>query len=156
VKSQKVLSWRSLRRQLNREKRKKRTIVFTNGCFDLLHVGHLKIFERCKKLGDVLVLGLNSDHSVRRLKGKGRPVVPQADRARLLAALEPIDYVTVFNEDAPERLIKFLRPDILVKGGDWKRPEIAGRDDVKRVVRIPLVKGRSTTNLIKKILKGCK
>ncbi len=153
MKPQKILSWPSLKRAILKERRKKNTIVFTNGCFDLLHVGHLKIFEKCKTLGDILVLGLNSDRSIRRLKGPSRPVVDEKDRAALLAGFEAIDYISLFNEDTPEKLIKIVRPDVLVKGGDWKSSSIVGRDVAKKVVRIPLVKGRSTTHLIERILK---
>jgi D-beta-D-heptose 7-phosphate kinase/D-beta-D-heptose 1-phosphate adenosyltransferase len=136
---------------------KKKKIVFTNGCFDLLHVGHLKVFETCKKYGQVLVVGLNADASVRRLKGPGRPVVPQGERARMLAALSVVDYVAIFNEDTPEKLIRQVQPDVLLKGGDWKADQIVGRDIAKKVVRVPLVQGRSTTGLIERILKqhGC-
>jgi D-beta-D-heptose 7-phosphate kinase/D-beta-D-heptose 1-phosphate adenosyltransferase len=127
-------------------------VVFTNGCFDILHAGHLAVFEKAKRLGDILVVGLNSDRSIRRLKGRGRPVVPQTDRARLLAGLGAVDYVTIFEEDTPEALIRAVRPDVLVKGGDWKADQIVGRKLAKKVVRVPLVRGRSTTGLIERIL----
>ncbi len=149
----KILSWPSLKKALSRERKHKKTVVFTNGCFDLIHVGHLKVFEKCKALGDVLVLGLNSDSSVRRLKGPQRPIIKQDDRARLLAGLEPVDYITIFKEDTPAELIRYIAPDILVKGGDWVASAIVGRDMVNKVVRIHLVKGRSTTAIIKAILK---
>ncbi|MCG3204120.1 MAG: Bifunctional protein HldE [Elusimicrobia bacterium] len=138
-------------RRLAQERRKKRTIVFTNGCFDLIHAGHLKIFLECKKKGDVLVLGLNSDSSVRRIKGPKRPIITEQDRALLLAGFEPIDYVVIFKEDTPERLIQWVKPDVLIKGGDWKASEIVGSDVAKKVVRIPLVKGRSTSEIIRLI-----
>lgn len=127
-------------------------MVFTNGCFDLLHIGHLTIFERAKRLGDLLVVGVNSDRSVRALKGPSRPLVPERERARLIAALACVDYVTIFNEDTPVALIKTLKPDVLVKGADWKASEIVGREFVTRVARIPLVRGRSTSELIERIL----
>ena len=115
----------------------------------MIHLGHLKVFQKCRKWGPVLVVGLNDDRSVRRLKGPKRPIIRQEDRAQLLAGFEAIDYVTIFPEDTPAELIAALKPDVLVKGGDWKAREIVGRDVVKKVVRVPLVKGRSTTNLIR-------
>lgn len=136
-------------------KKKGRKIVFTNGCFDILHVGHVTYLKKARSLGDVLVVGLNSDRSVRSIKGEGRPVNTELDRAEVLAALGSVDYVAVFDEDTPEKLIKKLRPDILVKGGDWKEDDIVGAEFVKshggRVVRIPFVKGHSTTSLIRRI-----
>lgn len=111
------------------------------------------MFLDCKKKGDVLVLGLNSDSSIRRIKGPGRPIVAQKERALLLAGLEPIDFVTIFNEDTPEKLIKMVQPDVLIKGGDWKADQIAGRQYAKKVVRVPLVKGHSTSDLIKRIVE---
>ena len=148
----KIASAPVLERRLKRARAAGKTVVFTNGCFDLLHAGHLKVFLECKRHGDLLVVGLNSDASVRRLKGPGRPIVPQSDRAFLIAGLAPVDFVTVFTEDTPERLIRRIRPDVIVKGGDWKAENIVGRDAAKRVVRVPLVKGRSTTNLVQRIL----
>ena len=127
-------------------------VVFTNGCFDLLHIGHVRLFKAAKKLGDVLVIGLNSDTSLRRLKGPARPLVNQRSRAEVLSALEPVDYVVIFNEDTPAELLSALKPDILVKGGDYRLNDIVGRDQVKKVVRFPLVAGNSTSGLIKKII----
>ncbi len=149
----KICTWARLKSRLAGERRRKKKIVFTNGCFDLLHVGHLKVFIECKKKGDVLVLGLNSDASIRRIKGPKRPLVPQDERALLLAGLEPIDYVAIFNEDTPENLIRLVQPDILIKGGDWKADQIVGRDIAKKVVRVPLIKGHSTTALIERIVR---
>lgn len=130
-------------------------VVFANGCFDLLHVGHVTLLERARKLGDVLVVGINSDRSVGRLKGSTRPIVGQQDRARLLAALACVDYVTVFDEPTPYQVIAALKPSVLVKGADWPVSGIIGRELVKRtggrVVRIPLVSGYSTTKLISRI-----
>ena len=153
----KILSKEALKARLDDLKRAGKTIVFTNGCFDILHVGHVRYLRAAKKLGDVLVLGLNSDASVRGLKGDKRPLVPQEERADVLAALESVDYVTIFDESTPLQLIEYLRPDLLVKGGDWSADAIAGADAVKtwggRVVVAPLIPGRSTTNVIDKILQ---
>ena len=149
----KIVRLADLKKKLKR--RRGRTVVFTNGCFDLLHYGHVRYLEAAKRKGDVLIVGLNTDASVRRLKGRGRPVTPQKERAAVLAALACVDYVTLFNEDTPLRLIRAVRPDVLVKGGDWKRSRIVGASDVAsyggRVLRIPLVKGRSTTGLLKRL-----
>lgn len=140
---------------LARLKNKGKRVVFTNGCFDILHAGHIEYLKKARGMGDILVVGLNSDRSVRQLKGKKRPINKEADRAKVLAALYFVDYVTVFNDRTPERLIKELRPDILVKGGDWKVSDIVGADFVRsrggRVVSIGFVKGYSTTSLIRKI-----
>jgi D-beta-D-heptose 7-phosphate kinase/D-beta-D-heptose 1-phosphate adenosyltransferase len=131
-----------------------KTVVFTNGCFDVLHAGHIELLEFAAEQGDVLVVGVNSDRSVRALKGSGRPVVPQADRAMLLAALEVVDYVTVFDEVHVDRLIGALLPDVLVKGED-RKDWVCGREIVEghggRVVLAPLVEGRSTTELVRRI-----
>jgi rfaE bifunctional protein nucleotidyltransferase chain/domain len=129
-------------------------IVFTNGVFDLLHAGHVAVLEKARALGDCLVVGVNSDHSVRRLKGSKRPLATLPDRERVLAALESVDYVTSFGEDTPQQLIERLRPTILVKGGDYTLDRMVGRELVKKTVRIPLVKGRSTTALVERILKA--
>lgn len=130
-------------------------VVFTNGCFDILHPGHVAYLEKASKLGDILVIGLNSDRSVRALKGRGRPVNNERDRAYVLSALDFVDYITIFGEDTPEKLIRLLKPDILVKGGDWKMKDIVGGEFVKsrggRVARIKFVKGYSTSSLIKKV-----
>lgn len=151
----KVQSPRQVAAAVRRLQRRGRRVVFTNGCFDLLHVGHATILEKAKRLGDVLVVGINSDRSVRRLsKGPERPIVPQRDRALMLAALSSVDYVTVFNDATPYRLISLLKPDILVKGADWAVHDVVGRDLVKRVVRLPLVRGRSTTDLVQRIRRG--
>jgi rfaE bifunctional protein nucleotidyltransferase chain/domain len=129
-----------------------RTVVFTNGCFDLLHIGHVQLFQKAKACGDILIVAINADASLRRLKGPARPLVPQMKRAQVLAALAAVDYVTIFSEDTPAEIIAELKPDILVKGGDYALKDIVGRDQVKKVVRVPLVKGNSTTALIKKII----
>jgi len=130
-------------------------IVFTNGCFDLLHVGHIRLLQQARALGDLLVLALNSDRSVRKLKGPSRPVQPQNDRAEILAALTCVDYVTLFDEDTPLAVIERLLPDILVKGGDWTVENIVGREVVEgaggKVVTIAYLEGASTTRLINKV-----
>ena len=134
---------------------KGKKIVFTNGCFDILHVGHVSYLDRARKLGDILVVGLNSDASVRAIKGSGRPINKQKDRAKVLSALSCVDFVTLFGEPTPEKLIKKLCPNILVKGADWQADAIVGGDFVKamggKVVRIPFVKGYSTTSVIHKM-----
>jgi rfaE bifunctional protein nucleotidyltransferase chain/domain len=135
-------------------KKQKKAVVFTNGCFDLLHVGHVMLFYKARSYGDVLVVAINSDESMKRLKGPSRPLVPESSRAKVLAALEPVDYVVTFGEDTPAEIIKALKPDILVKGGDYKLDQIVGREDVKKVIRFPVVEGYSTTNLIKKIIRA--
>lgn len=145
-----VLSAAALARRLAGLRRGK-TVVFTNGCFDLVHAGHLKVLEWAKRRGDLLVVGLNADASVRRLKGSRRPILPLSDRVALMASLKPVDFVTWFTEDTPRNLIRRLRPDVLVKGGDWSADRIVGREFVKKVARIPLMKGRSTTEIIEKI-----
>lgn len=130
-----------------------RSVVFTNGCFDLIHSGHLRVLEACKAEGDILVVALNSDASVRRLKGPTRPILALEERAELIAALRPVDYVTFFDEDTPAALIRSVKPDVLVKGGDWAADAIVGREDAGRVVRVPLVEGRSTSAIIQSIVE---
>ena len=151
----KLKSPKALKKILLRLKAKGKKIVFTNGCFDLLHYGHVKYLEDAKKAGDILVVALNSDASVRKIKGKKRPIVKLADRARVVAGLESVDFVTIFKEATPLELIKLLKPDILVKGSDWKKADIVGADILKRyggeVSTIRFIKGCSTTKLIKKI-----
>ena len=130
-------------------------VVFTNGVFDLLHPGHIDVLAEARALGDVLVVGLNSDASVHRLKGPERPVRSEAERAYVLAALRDVDAVVMFSEDTPEALIRHLRPDVLVKGGDYTPDTVIGRDDVEswggRVVIVPLRPGQSTTSIIEKL-----
>ena len=140
-----------------REKERGRKVVFTNGCFDLLHAGHVKYLQKARSLGDLLVLGLNSDASVRRLKGENRPLIDEEERAHLLAALDCIDYVVLFDENTPLRLIETLLPDILVKGGDYTREGVVGHEIVEshggRVELVEFVDGKSTTGIIEKILQ---
>lgn len=139
-------------------KRNGRRVVFTNGCFDLLHPGHIGSLEQARALGDALVVGLNSDASVRQSKGAGRPVLPERERAEILAALECVDAVVIFDELTPREVIARLLPDILVKGGDWASDQIVGREEVEaaggRVVSIPVVAGYSTTEILRKIREG--
>jgi D-beta-D-heptose 7-phosphate kinase/D-beta-D-heptose 1-phosphate adenosyltransferase len=130
-------------------------IVFTNGVFDLLHPGHLRYLRAARAEGDVLIVGVNSDRSVRANKGPGRPVTPEAERAEILAALDPVDAVVVFDEDTPAAIVKALQPDVLVKGADWPADQIVGRDTVEarggRVVLVPVEQGYSTTNILERI-----
>src|SRR3989304_10469853 len=152
----KIISLSRLKKLLPRIRRKK-AIIFTNGCFDIIHAGHVRYLNKAKSLGDVLIVGLNSDASVKLIKGDKRPIVPQEERAEVLSGLEAVDYVVLFNEPTPINLINAVLPDILVKGADWASQEIVGADIVRakggRVARIKLVKGKSTTNIIKKILE---
>jgi len=133
-------------------------VVFTNGCFDILHAGHVTLLEKAASLGDVLIVGVNSDRSVRRLKGRGRPIVPLGERMEMLAGLRAVDYVVPFTAPTPARLIARLRPHLLVKGADYRTAEIVGRDTVVsdggRVVTVPLRRGRSTSNLIRRALRA--
>jgi D-beta-D-heptose 7-phosphate kinase/D-beta-D-heptose 1-phosphate adenosyltransferase len=130
-------------------------VVLTNGCFDLLHAGHVALLEAARREGDVLVVAINSDASVRRLKGDGRPLVPEPERAEALRALEAVDRVVAYEEDTPLAVVKALLPDVLVKGADWAQAAIVGRAEVEaaggRVVRVALVPGRSTTTLVERI-----
>jgi D-beta-D-heptose 7-phosphate kinase/D-beta-D-heptose 1-phosphate adenosyltransferase len=139
------------------EKNSGKRIVFTNGCFDLLHAGHVKYLQKARSLGDLLILGLNSDASVRRLKGAKRPLIDQDERAHLLAALDCIDFVTVFDGDTPLELITAIKPHILVKGGDYSLDGVVGRDVVEsyggRVELVTFVDGKSTSNIIERILE---
>jgi D-beta-D-heptose 7-phosphate kinase/D-beta-D-heptose 1-phosphate adenosyltransferase len=148
-----ILNWTELKHVVDRLKADGRKVVFTNGCFDLLHVGHVRYLAEAKKLGDVLVVGLNSDASVARLK-PGRPVNGEANRAEVLAALAAIDYVTIYAEDTPYELLMHIRPDVLVKGGDWKREDIVGADLVPEVFSLSFVEGMSTTGIIAKIVSS--
>ena len=144
--------------RFGRGKRNGRRVVFTNGCFDLLHPGHIRSLESARALGDVLIVGLNSDASVRQLKGPGRPVIPEGERAEILAALESVAAVVIFDDLTPREVIARLLPDVLVKGGDWPGDQIVGREEVEaaggRVVSIPVVPGYSTTAILRKIREG--
>lgn len=151
----KICDIEELKRRLAQWRVKSDRIVFTNGCFDILHVGHLHTLKESIQLGDKLIVGLNSDASVSRLKGKERPVVNQLDRSEMLAALEMVDAVIIFEDDTPEELIQMIKPDLLCKGGDWSIENIVGGDFVKsyggQVVSIPFVQGYSSSSLINKI-----
>ena len=151
----KILSCHDLQTEIDALHRQGKKIVFTNGCFDILHVGHVRYLREAKKKGDVLVLALNSDRSVQAIKGDKRPIVPEAERADVMAALEAVDYVTIFEELTPLALIETLKPDVLIKGGDWEEEKIVGRDAVLswggQVAVIPEIKGASTTNIVEKI-----
>lgn len=137
-------------------KKNNKTIVFTNGCFDIIHSGHCFYLNEAKKLGDVLIVGLNSDDSVKRLKGEGRPINIEIDRANVLCSLKPVDYVVIFKEDTPLNLIKNILPNILVKGGDYSIKDVVGADVVMdnggEVIILPFVEGKSTSKIIAKIL----
>jgi len=150
-----IVSREELIGKVEKLKRENKKIVFTNGCFDIIHAGHVIYLFEAKALGDVLVVGLNSNVSVKRLKGEKRPLNPEKDRAVVLSALEPVDYVTLFDEDTPYELITALKPDILVKGGDYNQDTIVGADIVEnsggKVEVVPLLEGRSTSALIEKI-----
>jgi len=154
----KIKNLNALKRISLRLKAQGKKIVFTNGCFDLLHYGHVKYLQDAREKGDILVVAVNSDLSVKKIKGNKRPVVNQKDRIRTIAALESVDYVTLFREDTPIKVIKLIRPDILVKGADWDKASIVGGDFVTshngKVSTIKLAKGRSTTDLINKIVKA--
>lgn len=154
---QKIQTRNALVDILQKKRDQGKTIVFTNGCFDLLHVGHVKYLQKTRKLGDLLVLGLNSDDSIRRLKGEKRPLLDEVERAQILAALDCIDYVVIFDEDTPLELITALKPKILVKGGDYSPDDVVGKDIVEslggRVELITFVDGKSTTNIVDKIIQ---
>ena len=150
-----LLSRKEISGECRKLKATGKKIVFTNGCFDIIHAGHVIYLTEAKKLGDILIIGLNSDDSVRRLKGKSRPVNNQTDRAAILSALKSVDFVTVFDEDTPFKLIRLLKPDILVKGGDYRAEDIVGYDVVLKnggkVVVVPFVEGHSTSNVISRL-----
>ena len=150
-----VVSQNELILHIAAPKRNVGRVVFTNGCFDLLHPGHIRCLEQARALGEVLVVAINSDASVRQLKGESRPLVSQEERAEILAALAAVDYVVIFDEPTPRELVAALRPDVLVKGGDWGPDEIVGREEVQaaggRVVLVPIEPAYSTTGILEKI-----
>jgi D-glycero-beta-D-manno-heptose 1-phosphate adenylyltransferase len=151
----KIVSQEELIQVTAREKRAGRRVVFTNGCFDLLHPGHVRCLAEARALGDVLVVAINSDRSVRGNKGPERPLVAEQDRAEVLASLASVDYVAIFEEPTPRELISRVLPSVLVKGADWPPDQVAGREEVEaaggRVVSIPLAPGYSTTSLVQRI-----
>lgn len=153
----KILPREELKEELDRLRKEGKKIAFTNGCFDILHVGHVRYLADAKKTADVLILALNSDSSVRTIKGEKRPLIPQEERAEVLSGLVSVDFVTIFDEATPLELIEYLKPDVLIKGGDWAEERIVGRDEVRswggRVVVIPEVEGASTTNIVDRVLQ---
>ena len=153
----KIVKLKDLVQKISTLRESGRTIVFTNGCFDILHVGHVRYLAAARSEGDVLVVGLNSDESTRSIKQENRPIVSQEQRAEVLAGLECVDYITVFNEPDPLKLIQALKPDVLVKGADWKEEDIIGADVVKegggKVVRVDVVPEISTSRIIQRIVK---
>lgn len=144
-----------IREELRRQNRK---VVFTNGCFDLLHSGHIHIFREAKKLGDVFIVAVNEDESVRRIKGSSRPIFPLRERLEVLEAIEDIDYLLSFSEETPQKIIAALLPDVLVKGGDWAPEEVVGKKEVEEaggeVVIIPYLEGRSSSKVIDRIFQS--
>jgi rfaE bifunctional protein nucleotidyltransferase chain/domain len=148
----KIKERHELAREVRGLKKQGLKVVFTNGCFDLLHVGHIRYLSEAKTKGDILVVGLNSDRSVRKIKGSKRPILPEDQRAEVLASLACVDFITIFDEPDPLALIKTVLPDVLVKGADWADYAIIGREVVKEVVRIPMVEGASTSRIIQKIV----
>jgi len=152
-----LCSKEDFKKQYDILKSQNKKIVFTNGCFDIIHRGHIEYLNEAKNLGDVLVIGLNSDKSVRKLKGNDRPIINQSDRAFILLNLKSVDYVIVFEEDTPYELIKSVKPDFLVKGGDWKEEDIVGSDILKeyggKTISLKFIDSYSTTNIINKIKK---
>lgn len=150
-----IIPWDELDSFFEKLREEGKTIVFTNGCFDIIHVGHVRYLKRAKELGDVLVVAVNSDRSVREIKGEGRPIVGERERAEILLSLKPVDYVTIFDDTSPLETIKKVKPHILVKGGDWTPETTIGREFVEsyggKVIIIPYVEGYSTTSIVKKI-----
>ena len=151
----KILDRNTLKNELDTLRNNGKKIAFTNGCFDILHIGHVRYLREAKKTADILVLALNSDSSVKKIKGEKRPLVPQEDRAEIMAALEFIDFVTIFDETTPLELINLLKPDVLIKGGDWAEDKVVGRDEIKKwggkLTLIPEINGKSTTSIVDKI-----
>jgi D-beta-D-heptose 7-phosphate kinase/D-beta-D-heptose 1-phosphate adenosyltransferase len=155
--NKKIVNIKELKKILAIKKKQNKIIAFTNGCFDLLHYGHIKYLNRAKELADILIVGINTDASVKKIKGKKRPITSLKQRMEIIAGLEAVDYVISFSETTPYNLIKIIKPDILIKGGDWKRKDIVGKDIVEayggKVITIPYIKGISTTNIIKRVVQ---
>ncbi|MCX7697900.1 MAG: D-glycero-beta-D-manno-heptose 1-phosphate adenylyltransferase [Candidatus Goldbacteria bacterium] len=153
-----IFSRKKLLKILKKLKIQGKKIVFTNGCYDILHIGHIRFLKKAKKFGDILLVALNSDSSVKKIKGDKRPIIPQRERAEVLSALEFVDFITVFYEPDPYNIIKDIKPDVLVKGGDWPLNKIIGADIVKKsggiVKNIKYIKGNSTTEIINKVLRN--
>lgn len=153
---EKVFSLAQLQTEREHLRRAGRRVVFTNGCFDLIHPGHIKYLQEARRLGDALIVALNSDSSVRELKGEKRPILDQNERASVMAALGCVDYVTIFDEPTPREIVAALSPDVLVKGGDWDVERIVGREEVEaaggEVLSLPFIEGCSTTDIIKRIV----
>src|SRR5713226_3920028 len=153
----KIVTIEALIKERERLRSEGKRLVFTNGCFNLLHPGHVRYLSAARSLGDALVVALNSDRSVRVLKGEGRPILDEQERAEVIAALEAVDYVIVFDEETPRELIADLLPDVLVKGGDWPLDRIIGREEVEaaggRVISLPYIEGSSTSDIIERVAK---
>jgi len=151
----KILSSSTLKRAVSNLRRRKKKIVFTNGTFDILHLGHVSYLQKARACGDVLIVGVNNDQSVKGYKGPKRPLNPQADRLKVLTALTCVDYAVLFGDPTPIKLIKAIRPNVLVKGADWKLKDIVGAGEVKgwrgKVKRVSFIKGKSTTRVLKKL-----
>ncbi len=152
---EKVLARKDLKEKIDAAKTAGKRVIFTNGCFDIIHAGHTHYLARARDLGDILVVAVNSDSSVRGIKGEKRPLIPEDERAEVIAALGCVDFVTIFEEPDPQTLIDLLRPDVLVKGGDWREEDVVGRESVAswggKVIIIPHKKGLSTTNIVERI-----
>lgn len=152
----KIQSLNKLKKIRSRVKNENKTVVFTNGCYDLLHAGHIHLFREAKKQGDILIVAVNVDESVKKLKGHFRPIFPLSERLEILEAIEYIDYLVPFSEDTPQKIIATLLPDVLVKGGDWKPNEVVGRREVEdaggKVIIVPFLKGLSTSSTLAKII----
>jgi rfaE bifunctional protein nucleotidyltransferase chain/domain len=155
----KIVKVETLKQKVAALKKQGKTVAFTNGCFDIVHYGHVSYLETAKKKDRVLIIGLNSDKSIRRIKGKTRPIIKQDARAALLAALECVDFVTIFDDDTPLKVIEALKPDVLIKGADWKGKGVVGEKVVKlnggKVEFVTYIKGHSTTNIINKVYQKC-
>jgi D-beta-D-heptose 7-phosphate kinase/D-beta-D-heptose 1-phosphate adenosyltransferase len=150
----KIINLSTLLKKLPALRRQGKTIAFTNGCFDIMHIGHVKYLEKAGRGSRILIVGLNSDISTRQIKGPNRPIIPQKSRAVVLAGLESVDFVVIFDEDTPYKTIAAIKPDILIKGADWKGKPVAGEELVKQVEFVKFVKGFSTSNIIEKIIQS--
>jgi len=147
----KIKSQNQITEIVQKLKKSGKKIVFTNGCFDIIHIGHTRLLNKAKLFGDILIVGLNADSSVKKIKGVYRPIISENERAEVLAALSSVDFIVKFPQSTPHRLIKKIMPDVLVKGADWKSEKIVGSEFARKVVRIPIAKNRSTTKIIEKL-----